>query len=130
MDAVIGEEPVTGVYDVNHIHYEIGDMYSKGSIMLHTFRNVLNDDVMWIRLLHDIQNKFRYNTLTADELDANTNKQTGKDYQILASISYLHYVELPELHLQPSCQERSSDKVPLGSEREELQNACKSYDLA
>src|SRR5690606_29010720 len=32
--------PMAGVRDVNHIYYEIGDMYGKGSLVLHTFRSV------------------------------------------------------------------------------------------
>lgn len=99
MDAVIGEEPVTGVYDVNHIHYDIGDMYSKGSIIVHTFRNVLNNDALWIQLLHDIQNNFLYNTLSSDELVAFISKQTKTDYKYFFD-QYLHYVDLPELQLQ------------------------------
>jgi aminopeptidase N len=99
MDAVIGEEPVTGVYDVNHIHYDIGDMYSKGSIILHTFRNVLNDDGKWIQLLRDIQKEFHYQTLSSDELVAFICKQTKTDYKYFFD-QYLHYVDLPELQLQ------------------------------
>lgn len=99
MDAVIGEEPVTGAYDVNHIHYNIGDMYSKGSLILHTFRKVLNNDSLWITLLHDIQKNFRYKTLSADELVAFINTQTKKDYTYFFD-QYLHQVDLPELKLQ------------------------------
>ena len=62
VDAVHNEEPVIGVYDVNHIYYDIADMYSKGSLMLHTFRNVLNNDTLWVNLLRDIQTHFRYQT--------------------------------------------------------------------
>ena len=103
VDAVSGKEPVTGVYDVNHIHYDIGDMYSKGSLMLHTFRNVLNNDTLWIKLLRDIQNHFRYQTLSADELIKFINQQTNTDYTYFFD-QYLHFTDPPilEVKLQPS----------------------------
>jgi aminopeptidase N len=99
VDAVHNEEPVIGVYDVNHIHYDIADMYSKGSLMLHTFRNVLNNDTLWVNLLRDIQQHFRYQTITSDELIAYINQQTKTDYTYLFD-QYLRYTNVPILELE------------------------------
>ena len=96
VDAVGNKEPVIGVYDVNHIYYDIGDMYSKGSLMLHTFRNVLNNDTLWVNLLHDIQKHFRYQTITTDQLIAYINLQTQTNYTYLFD-QYLKYTALPKL---------------------------------
>lgn len=93
-DAVKGQEPVIGVYNVNHIHYDIGDMYSKGSLLLHTFRNVLDDDKQWFQLLRDIQSHFRYQTLSSEELVAYVCQQTGKDYRPLFD-QYLKHTNIP-----------------------------------
>jgi hypothetical protein len=98
-NAVIGKEPITGVYDVNHIHYDIGDMYSKGSLMLHTFRNILNDDKKWVKLLKAIQQNFRYKTISADELISFISSQTGKDYNYFFD-QYLHYTDIPTLDIE------------------------------
>jgi aminopeptidase N len=95
-NAVPGNEPIIGVYDVNHIHYDIGDMYSKGSLLLHTFRSVLHSDTLWVNLLRDIQQRFRYQTLTTDELIAFINTRTGTDYTYLFD-QYLRYTNLPRL---------------------------------
>jgi hypothetical protein len=97
------KEPVTGVYDVNHIHYDIGNMYSKGSLLLHTFRNVLDNDQAWVNLLKAIQAEFRYQTLTATSLVAFINKFTKNDYTYLFD-QYLLYTSLPslEIKLKPS----------------------------
>lgn len=95
---VRGEEPVIGVYDVNHIFYDIGDMYSKGSLMLHTFRNVLNNDTQWVKLLRDIQTHFRYQTITSDQLVAFICQQTKTDYTYFFD-QYLKYTGLPTLEL-------------------------------
>lgn len=107
-DAVKNEEPVIGVYDVNHIYYDIGDMYSKGSLMLHTFRNVLNNDTLWTNLLRDIQKQFRYQTLTSDQLVAYINQRTKTDYTYLFD-QYLKFIELPNLELE--LQEKDKDLI-------------------
>lgn len=98
VNAVFGDEPVIGVYDVNHIHYEIGDMYSKASLMLHTFRNILNDDELWFSLLRDIQAHYRYKTLTSDELIAFINQRTKGDYTYFFD-QYLRYKDIPTLEV-------------------------------
>jgi aminopeptidase N len=73
-------------------------MYSKGCLMLHTFRNVLNNDTLWVNLLHDIQKKFRYQTLTANDLVAFINARTGTDYSYLFD-QYLRYTDIPVLNV-------------------------------
>jgi hypothetical protein len=98
VQAVRNEEPVIGVYDVNHIFYDIGDMYSKGSLMLHTFRNVLNNDTLWVNLLRDIQKHFRYQTITSDQLVAFISQRTKTDYKYFFD-QYLKYTTLPTLEL-------------------------------
>ena len=97
-NAVSGKEPVIGVYDVNHIHYNIADMYSKGSLMLHTFRSVLDNDMLWVNLLHDIQKQFRYQTITSDDLVDFINARTGTDYSYLFD-QYLRYKDIPVLRI-------------------------------
>jgi aminopeptidase N len=95
---VNNREPVIGVYNVNHIHYDIGDMYTKGSLMLNTFRFVLDNDTLWFNLLKDIQQHFRYQTLSSGELVNYICKRTGKDYTCLFD-QYLKYTRVPTLEI-------------------------------
>jgi aminopeptidase N len=95
---VKNREPVIGVYDVNHIFYDIGDMYGKGCLMLNTFRHVLNDDKLWFALLHGIQQHFRYKTITSDQLIAYINHYTGNDYTYFFD-QYLKHTTLPKLKI-------------------------------
>lgn len=97
-DGVKNQEPVIGVYNVNHIFYDIGDMYSKGSLMLNTFRSVLNSDTLWFNLLKDLQQHFRYQTLSSDELVSYISQRTGKDYSWFFD-QYLKYTSLPTLQV-------------------------------
>lgn len=95
---VANREPVKGVYDVNHIFYNIGDMYTKGSLMLNTFRHVLNNDTLWFNLLKGIQQYFRYRTLSSDELVRYICERTQSDYTWFFD-QYLNYPGLPRLEL-------------------------------
>ncbi|MET6996967.1 M1 family aminopeptidase [Chitinophaga defluvii] len=95
---ISNKEPVIGVYDVNHIFYDTGDMYNKGIVILHTFRNILNNDSSWFRLLHDIQQFFRYKTLSSDELVDFICQRTHTDYRYFFE-QYLKYTTIPKLEL-------------------------------
>jgi aminopeptidase N len=91
---VSNKYPIVGVKEVNHIFYDIGDMYSKGSIVLHTLRNAIDNDSVWFDLLPAIQNEFRYKTLTSDQLVDFINQFTGKDRTSFFD-HYLKNVTLP-----------------------------------
>jgi hypothetical protein len=95
-EGVGNKQPVIGVYDVNHIYYDIGDMYSKGSLMLHTFRSVLHNDTLWFNLLRSIQQHFRYQTLSSDSLVSYICRFTNHDYTPFFD-QYLKYPRLPRL---------------------------------
>jgi hypothetical protein len=96
---VRNKEPVIGVYDVNHIFYDIGDMYEKGMLMLNTFRSVLDNDTIWFSLLRNIQQHFRYQTLTSDDLVRYIGQQTRTDYAYFFD-QYLKHPGLPTLETE------------------------------
>jgi aminopeptidase N len=98
-EKVIGKEPIIGVYDVNHIHYDIGDMYEKGALVLYTFKNVLHNDALWRDLLLSIQRQFQYQTISTDELVRYINAKTKTDYTYFFD-QYLRYPAIPTLLLR------------------------------
>ena len=51
----VNKEPIIGKYDVNHIFYNIEDMYSKGALMLHTFR--VNQDRFYVNVAQEDSNR-------------------------------------------------------------------------
>lgn len=99
LDAVIGEEPITGVYCVNHIHYDIGDMYSKGTLMIHTLRSVLHDDHLFFNLLKSIQAEFKHQTITAHDVISFISEFTKIDLRKFFD-QYLLHVGIPELQIR------------------------------
>jgi aminopeptidase N len=102
-NAVLGNDPVIGVYDVNHIHYAIDDMYSKGCLTLITLKNILDNDTLWIELMRDIQKRFRYQTISSNDLIQFINQRTKKDWTYFFN-QYLLHVDLPvlQIKLQPN----------------------------
>lgn len=96
---VIGTEPIVGVRDVNHIHYEIGDMYAKGALVLYTFRHALNNDRLWADILKGFQQRFRLKTVTTKDLVGYINEKTGTDYTAFFD-QYLNYTTIPTLEVQ------------------------------
>ena len=99
VEAVQNTQPIIGAYDVNHIFYDIGDMYSKGSLMLHTFRNVLNNDTLWVNLLRDIQREFRYKTISSNQLVTFISERTQTDFTYFFD-QYLKFTRLPLLEIE------------------------------
>ena len=86
------KRPILGVYNVNN--EGSGDMYPKGSLMLNTFRGVLDNDSLWFALMRGMAMTFRYHTITTEDLVGYINRVTAKDYTYFFD-QYLRYPALP-----------------------------------
>ncbi|PZR23517.1 MAG: hypothetical protein DI535_23850 [Citrobacter freundii] len=91
------KEPVIGHYDVND--FRLGDVYPKGCMMLHTLRNVIDDDQKWFDLLKGLQSRFRYQTVSTDDIVSYISKTLKKDYQPFFD-QYLRHSAIPELQVK------------------------------
>ncbi len=90
------KKPILGEYNVNH--EGSGDMYPKGSMMLNTLRHVIHNDSLWFEILRGIQDKYKYQTVTTEDLIQFVNSKTGSDYKYLFD-QYLRYPKIPVLFL-------------------------------
>jgi hypothetical protein len=90
-------EPIIGKYDVND--FRLGDMYSKGALMLLTLKNVIDNDSAWFDLLRSIQTHFAYQTITTDDLITFINQKTKTDYSSFFA-QYLTKASIPVLQLR------------------------------
>jgi aminopeptidase N len=90
------KEPLVGIYNVNHIHYDIGDMYSKGCLMLHTFRSCMDNDSLFFDLLRAIQRHFKYQTLATNQLVDFMCEYLHKDIRPFFNL-YLKTTKIPVL---------------------------------
>ncbi|RNI31889.1 M1 family peptidase [Rufibacter immobilis] len=88
------DRPIIGYYDVNHSGS--GDMYNKGANMLHTLRQVVNNDKKWRSILRGLNKEFYHQTVTAAQIENYLSKQTGKDLSTFFN-QYLRDVRIPVL---------------------------------
>ena len=61
------DSPIIGFYDVNH--EGSGDMYPKGGNMLHTLRQIVNDDKKWREILRGINREFYHQVVTTGQIE-------------------------------------------------------------
>ena len=84
--------PIIGQYNVNK--EGSGDMYSKGGNMLHTIRQLINDDEKWRQILRGLNKRFYHQTVTTQEIESYMIEKSGID---LSSIfdQYLRDIRIP-----------------------------------
>ncbi|TNE54635.1 MAG: M1 family peptidase [Bacteroidetes bacterium] len=68
--------PIVGVYNVNE--EGSGDMYSKGGNMLHTIRQIVDDDEKWRAILRGLNRDFYHQTVDGADVEAYIIKHSGK----------------------------------------------------
>ena len=73
-----------------------GDMYPKGGNLLHTIRQLVNDDEKWRRILRGIQSTFARQTVLGEQVEAYIAEQSGLDLSKVFD-QYLRDVRIPKL---------------------------------
>jgi len=91
---VRNDKAVVGPYHVNK--EGSSDMYYKGSLMLHTLRNLISDDKLWFEVIKGISTDFKYKTINGQEIIDYINNKVNKDFTTFF-IQYLENKEIPEL---------------------------------
>ncbi len=92
--SIRNDRPIVGVYDVNYSGS--GDMYSKGGAMLHTLRQIVNDDAKWRELLRSMNRDFWHQTVTGEQIENYMSEKTGIDLKPFFD-QYLRDVRIPIL---------------------------------
>jgi aminopeptidase N len=94
---VDNDKPIIGQYGVNN--EGSGDMYPKGALMLHTIRNIINNDDKWWAMLLKYSENFRHKIIDTQTVLAFFNKETGLDFSDVFN-QYLKTTSIPELELR------------------------------
>jgi aminopeptidase N len=69
------DRPIIGIYNVN---YEgSGDMYYKGGNMLHTLRQIINDDEKWRVILRGLNKDFYHKVVKGSQIENYLSEKTG-----------------------------------------------------
>jgi aminopeptidase N len=87
------DRPIIGKYDVN---FEgSGDMYYKGGSMLHTIRQIINDDEKWRGILRGLNRDFYHQVVTGDQIEKYLIEKTGLNLKPIFD-QYLRDSRLPD----------------------------------
>lgn len=86
--------PIIGTYNVNS--EGSGDMYYKGSNMLHTLRQLVNDDEKWRQVLRGLNEEFYHQTVTTQQIENYISDQSGMDLAPFFD-QYLRDIRIPIL---------------------------------
>lgn len=88
------DKPIIGHYDVNN--EGSSDMYYKGANMLHTIRQIVNNDEKWRIILRGLNSTFYHQTVTTKQIEDYLSTEVGINLQTVFD-QYLRDVRIPTL---------------------------------
>ena len=94
-DFIDGGSPILGRRDVNHQGNHT-DMYYKGSWMLHSIRNTINNDSLWFSIIKGVAQEFAIRNCDGEEIIDYICDKSGVDLRTVFN-QYLAYAEVPVL---------------------------------
>jgi aminopeptidase N len=88
------DRPIIADYHVNA--EGPGDMYHKGSNVLHTIRQIVGDDTKWRSILRGLNKDFYHQTVETKQIEAYISKAAGRDLSKVFD-QYLRRANIPAL---------------------------------
>lgn len=91
---ILNDKPIIGTYNV---HQEgSGDVYYKGANILHTLRQLIENDTLWREILTGLNKEFYHQTVDTKQIENYLSKKTGKDLSAFFN-QYLRTNKVPVL---------------------------------
>ena len=91
---ILNDKPIIGKYNLNN--QGSGDMYNKGSNMIHMIRQIVGDKSTFRMLLRDLNEKYKYKTVTSKEIEEFISIRTGYNLSKMYD-QYLRTTQIPTL---------------------------------
>ena len=88
------DRSIIGTYDVNK--EGSGDMYNKGANILHTLRQLIEDDEKWRSILIGLNSTFKHQTVNTEQIEKYISKNSGIDLREFWN-QYLRTTKIPVL---------------------------------
>ncbi len=86
------DRPIIGIYDVN---YEgSSDMYYKGANMLHTLRQIVDDDEKWRQMLRELNEMYYHQIVTSAQIEGYLSEKVGHNMEPFFT-QYLRDTRIP-----------------------------------
>lgn len=86
--------PIIGKYGVRN--EGSGDMYPKGASMIHTIRQVINNDEKFRQILRGLSKEFYHQTVTTQQVENYISSKSGIDFSSVFN-QYLRTIKIPTL---------------------------------
>ena len=102
--AIRNDRPIIGTYLVNH--EGSSDMYYKGANILHTLRQLIEDDEKWRQILRSLNKDFYHQTISSKQLEEYISEKSGIDLSEFWN-QYLRTVQIPTIEYKISNNELS-----------------------
>lgn len=91
---IFNDKPIIGTYNVHH--EGSGDMYYKGASILHTLRQLVENDSLWREILIGLNTEFYHQTVTSKQVEDYLSEKTKKDLTAFFN-QYLRTIKIPKL---------------------------------
>lgn len=91
---IANDVPIIGKYGVRN--EGSGDMYPKGASMIHTMRQIMNDDVKFRQILRGLNKDFYHQTVTTEQIEKYISEKAGVDFSTVFD-QYLRTTKVPVL---------------------------------
>lgn len=91
---IANDRPIIGVYGVNNEGST--DMYYKGGNLIHTIRQVINNDVLFRNILRGLSKTYYHRVVTTKQIEDYINKKSGKNFSKVFD-QYLRTKDVPVL---------------------------------
>ena len=93
-ESITNKETIIGTYNVNK--EGSGDMYNKGGNMLHTLRQLVNNDEKWRLILRKMNKEFYHQTVNTKQIESFLSRETKIDLNPFFN-QYLRTIKIPTL---------------------------------
>lgn len=91
---ILNDIPIIGTYGVRN--EGSGDMYYKGANMLHTIRQIINNDEKFRQILRGLNKDFYHQTVTTSQIENYISEKSGIDFSSIFD-QYLRTIDIPTL---------------------------------
>lgn len=92
--SISNDVPIIGKYGVRN--EGSGDMYPKGASMLHTIRQVIDNDEKFRQILRGLNKDFHHQTVTTEQIEKYISDKSGIDFSSVFN-QYLRTTDVPVL---------------------------------
>lgn len=100
-------QPVIGPFDVNYWSKKDTDAYTKGALLLHSLRNLIDNDEMFFDIVKTFYTQYKYSIVTTDNFIDLVHAKTGENYDWFFQ-QYLYSRVCPQLEWNYVLDEQTS----------------------